>query len=108
MRAQLVRILDSQGIPIPTPNIGSVQAIPVTLGFVDIAFDECRPKRMAGYGGLADTAAIQIAGLTNVISLPASSRRRRRFFFPIPTKGSAGSIQTASDVYFTAAVLAGF
>ena len=65
MRAQLVRILDSQGVPIPEPNIGSVHAIRVTLGFVDIAFDECRPKRMAGYGELADSAAVQIAGLVD-------------------------------------------
>ncbi len=67
MRAQLVRILDSQGVPIPAPHIGSVHSIRVTLGFVDIAFDECRPKRMAGYGELADTAAIEIAGLVDEI-----------------------------------------
>ena len=65
MRAQLVRILDSQRVPIPAPHIGSVHAIRVTLGFVDIAFDECRPKRMAGYGELADTAAVEIAGLVD-------------------------------------------
>jgi GTP-binding protein EngB required for normal cell division len=65
MRAQLVRILDSQDVPIPEPRIGSVHSVRVTLGFVDIAFDECRPKRMAGYGELADTAAIQIAGLVD-------------------------------------------
>jgi GTP-binding protein EngB required for normal cell division len=65
MRAQVVRILDSQGVPIPEPNIGSVHAIRVTLGFVDIAFDECRPKRMAGYGELADAAATEIAGLVD-------------------------------------------
>jgi len=65
MRAQVVRILDSQGVPIPEPHIGSVHSIRVTLGFVDIAFDECRPKRMAGYGELADSAAIEIAGLVD-------------------------------------------
>lgn len=65
MRAQVVRILDSQGVRIPEPNIGSVHAIRVTLGFVDIAFDECRPKRMAGYGELADSAATEIAGLVD-------------------------------------------
>src|SRR5437867_6653512 len=67
MRAQLVRILDSQGVQIPAPHIGSVHSIRVTLGFVDIAFDECRPKRMAGYGERADTAAIEIAGLVDEI-----------------------------------------
>jgi len=67
MRAQLVRILDSQGIPIPSPHIGSVRSIRVTLGFADLAFDECRPTRMAGYGELADTATIEIAGLVDEI-----------------------------------------
>src|SRR5580658_3868310 len=65
MRAHLVRILDSQGVPIPAPRIGSVHSVRVTLGFVDIAFDECSPKRMAGYGELADAAAVQIAGLVD-------------------------------------------
>jgi len=65
MRAQLLRVLDSQGVPIPAPNIGSVHSIRVTLGFADIAFDECRPKRMTGYGDLADTAAVEIAGLVD-------------------------------------------
>jgi GTP-binding protein EngB required for normal cell division len=67
MRAQLVRILDGQGIPIPEPHIGSIHSIRVTLGFVDIAFAECRPKRMAGYGELADGAAAGIAGLVDEI-----------------------------------------
>jgi len=53
MRAQLVRALDSQAVAIPAAHIGSIHSIRVTLGFVDIAFDECRPKRMAGYGALA-------------------------------------------------------
>ncbi|MGA3016774.1 MAG: dynamin family protein [Bryobacteraceae bacterium] len=65
MRAQLLRILDSQAVPIPAPHIGSVHSIRVTLGFVDMAFDECRPKRMAGYGALADGAAVEIAGLVD-------------------------------------------
>ena len=67
IRAQLVRILDSQGVPIPAPHIGSVHSIRVTLGFVDIAFDECRPKRMAGYGEVAQTAALELAGLVDEI-----------------------------------------
>src|ERR1039458_1799032 len=65
MRAQLVRVLDSQAVPIPAPHIGSVHSIRVTLGFVDMAFDECRPKRMAGYGTLADGATVEIAGLVD-------------------------------------------
>jgi hypothetical protein len=65
MRAQLVRILDNQGVAIPAPHVGSLHSVRVTLGFVDIAFDECRPKRMTGYGELADAAATGIAGLVD-------------------------------------------
>jgi GTP-binding protein EngB required for normal cell division len=65
MRAQVVRILDSQAVPIPAPTIGSVHSIRVALEFVDIAFDECRPKRMAGYGELAESTAIQMDGLVD-------------------------------------------
>ncbi|MGA8580221.1 MAG: dynamin family protein, partial [Bryobacteraceae bacterium] len=42
-----------------------MHSIRVTLGFVDIAFDECRPKRMAGYGEVAQTAATELSGLVD-------------------------------------------
>ncbi len=67
VRAQVVRILESQGVPIPSANIGSVHAIRVTLGFVDIAFDECRPKRMAGYGEVSAAASTEASGLVDEI-----------------------------------------
>ena len=65
MRAQIVRILEGLGVPVPAPSIGSVHAIRVTLGFVDIAFDECRPQRMTGYGDLAATASTALSGLVD-------------------------------------------
>jgi GTP-binding protein EngB required for normal cell division len=65
MRAQIVRILESQGIPIPAPMFGSVHSIRVTLGFVDIAFDEVRPKRMAGYGEVLPEVATELSGLVD-------------------------------------------
>src|SRR6266542_5540761 len=64
-RSQLVRVLDGQGVPIPEPAVGSVHSVRVTLGFVDIAFEECRPKRMAGYGEVSPAAATALAGLVN-------------------------------------------
>jgi GTP-binding protein EngB required for normal cell division len=67
MRARLVQILESQDIAIPAPHIGSLHSIRVTLGFVDIAFDECRAKRMAGYGDLSESAAMAIAGFVDEI-----------------------------------------
>ena len=65
MRSQLLRALDSQGVAIPAAQISALHSIRVTLGFVDIAFDECRPKRMIGYGELADGAATEIAGMVD-------------------------------------------
>ena len=67
MRAQIVRLLENQGIPVPAPMFGSVHSIRVTLGFVDIAFDEVRPKRMAGYGEVAPNAATELSGLVDEI-----------------------------------------
>ena len=65
MRAQLLRALQSQAIAIPAAQISTLHSIRVTLGFVDIAFDECRPKRMAGYGEVAEGAATEIAGFVD-------------------------------------------
>jgi GTP-binding protein EngB required for normal cell division len=65
MRAQLLRILASHGIPIPPAMFGSAHSIRVTLGFVDIAFDEVRPKRMLGYGALPPAAGTQLSGLVD-------------------------------------------
>ena len=65
MRAQVVRILAGQGIQIPAPMFGSAHSIRVTLSFVDIAFDEVRAKRMAGYGKLPPSVATELAGLAD-------------------------------------------
>lgn len=65
MRAQIVRILDSQDIPIPAPMFGSLHSIRVTLGFVDIAFDEVRPKRMAGYGAVDPSVVTGLSGMVD-------------------------------------------
>ena len=65
MRAQVVRILESQETPIPAPMFGSVHSIRVTLNFVEIAFDEVRPQRMAGYGALDPDIATELSGLVD-------------------------------------------
>jgi len=67
VRAQLIRTLDSQGALIPESHTGTLHFIRATLGFMETAFDECRPKRMAGYGTLAETASVEIAGLVDEI-----------------------------------------
>ena len=65
LRAQVVRVLESQGVAIPAPILGSLHSIRVTLGFADIAFDECRPKRMAGYGEVPQGARTELSGLVD-------------------------------------------
>jgi GTP-binding protein EngB required for normal cell division len=65
MRARLLPALEGQAVAIPAAQIGALHSVRVTLGFLDIAFDECRPKRMVGYGELADGAATGIAGLVD-------------------------------------------
>jgi hypothetical protein len=50
IRAQMVRVLSSQGISPPAPSLGAARSIRVNLEFADIAFDECRPEAMRGYG----------------------------------------------------------
>ena len=67
IRSQLVRILCSQDVPIPEPMLGSLHSIRVTLGFVDIAFDECRPKRMEGYGAVDPGMTTVLSGLADEI-----------------------------------------
>jgi hypothetical protein len=46
IRAQMVRVLESQGVPLPEPSLEPVHAIRVTLAFIRIAFQECTPGRM--------------------------------------------------------------
>ncbi len=52
LRAQMVRALAAVGIEPPEAQFGALHSIRVTLSFADIAFEECRPKCMRGYGEL--------------------------------------------------------
>jgi GTP-binding protein EngB required for normal cell division len=67
VRSHLIRILDSQGVSVPEPILGSLHSIRVTLGFIEIAFDECRPKRMAGYGEMSSGAGTALSGVVDEI-----------------------------------------
>src|SRR6266700_2026725 len=55
IRAQMVRVLDAQGVPLPEPKFESIHAIRVTLTFAKIAFQECTPNRMRGYGDVPES-----------------------------------------------------
>src|ERR1700683_2392182 len=65
IRTQLVRVLEAEGIPLPEPGFESVHAIRVTLAFVRIAFQECTPDRMRGYGEIPESETRMLNGLVD-------------------------------------------
>ena len=65
IRTQMVRVLESQGIPLPEPGFESVHSIRVTLAFIQIAFQECTPDRMRGYGDVPEAKVRELNGLVD-------------------------------------------
>ncbi len=65
IRTQMVRVLETQGIGLPEPAFESVHSIRVTLAFIRIAFQECTPDRMRGYGEVPDWKVREINGLVD-------------------------------------------
>ena len=63
MRAQLIRVLDGQGISREKPFIPASRAIHVALGTIDIAVEELKPQYMSGYGDLPEAAATELNGI---------------------------------------------
>jgi GTP-binding protein EngB required for normal cell division len=68
VRAQLVRILDGQGISREEPSIPASRAVLVLLGAIDIAAEELRPKYMRGYGTLPESVATELNGIATELS----------------------------------------
>jgi len=63
IRTQMLQVLKSQGIDPPEPQFEAARSIRVNLEFADIAFDECRPKAMLGYGELPASLVSELNGL---------------------------------------------
>jgi GTP-binding protein EngB required for normal cell division len=63
IRAQLVRVLDGQGIERPPADIPVARALHSTLTFVDIATEELKPEYMRGYGEVPPAAAVELNGI---------------------------------------------
>ena len=63
IRAQLIRILDGQHIQRERADIPDIRAISVTLGSIDIAVDELKPKNMRGYGEVPESVALDLNGI---------------------------------------------
>jgi hypothetical protein len=60
IRAELVRMLDRQGIERPPADIPVSRSLHSTLTFVDIAVEELKPEYMRGYGKVPAKAALEL------------------------------------------------
>ena len=65
IRSQLVRVLETQSITIPEPDIASAHSMRTTLAFAKMAFRECTPERMRGYGDLPESKVRELNGLVD-------------------------------------------
>ncbi len=63
IRAQLVRVLDGQGIERPPADIPVSRSLHSYLTFVDIATEELKPEYMRGYGEVPPAAAVELNGI---------------------------------------------
>jgi GTP-binding protein EngB required for normal cell division/archaellum component FlaC len=63
IRAQLVRVLDGQGVERPPADIRVSRSLHATLAFVDIAAEELKPEYMRGYGDVPAAAAVELNGI---------------------------------------------
>jgi GTP-binding protein EngB required for normal cell division len=68
IRAQLVRVLEGQGIAREKSTIPASRAVHVRLGAVDIAVEELKPKYMRGYGEVPETIATELNGIVGELS----------------------------------------
>ena len=63
IRAQLIRVLDGQGMERPTADIPVSRSLHTYLTFVDIATEELKPEYMRGYGEVPPAAAVELNGI---------------------------------------------
>jgi GTP-binding protein EngB required for normal cell division len=68
IRAQMLRVLESQQIAVPGPQFGAIHSIRVTLAFVRIALTEIGPKYMRGYGEVPESAVAELNGLVTELN----------------------------------------
>ena len=64
LRGMMVRILESQGITLPKPEISSLWSFQTTLMSAKIAVEELAPQYMRGYGELSADAVHELNMLT--------------------------------------------
>jgi hypothetical protein len=62
IRAQLIRVVEEQGIPHEPPILAS-RAIQAAISAIDIAVEELKPRYMRGYGELPESAAAKLSDI---------------------------------------------
>jgi GTP-binding protein EngB required for normal cell division len=65
IRAHMLRVLEGQGVSLPAPRFGARHTIRVNLQFTEIAFEECRPEAMRGYGEVSESLVTELNGLVS-------------------------------------------
>lgn len=60
IRAQLVRVLDSQGVARPEASIPVSRSLHTFLTFIAIAAEELQPRYMRGYGEISPAAGAEL------------------------------------------------
>jgi hypothetical protein len=68
IRAQLIVVLEVQGISREEPQIPASRAVRVMLGAVDIAVEELKPKYMRGYGEVQESVATELNGIVGELA----------------------------------------
>ncbi len=68
IRAQMVTVLKSQGISPAETLLDARHSIRVNLEFAQVAFDECRPMAMRGYGEVPESLIPELNGVVNEMS----------------------------------------
>lgn len=63
IRAQLVRVLDGQGIPREEPTIPASRSVHIDLVSIDITVEELKPKYMRGHGDVPPNVAVELNGI---------------------------------------------
>lgn len=68
VRAQLVRVLEGQGVAPQNPSIPASRSVHVLLGAIGIAAEELKPKYMKGYGAVPENVAMELNGIAAELS----------------------------------------
>ena len=73
IRTQLLEFLQSQQIPIPPARISSLHSILTTLGYVDIAVEELKPRYLGGYGPVPPEVSPELERLVGKLQASVKS-----------------------------------